>query len=343
MGAKVAMGDNTHWVNRAVHHQMDRANLTAERERTLLLQLHTGPTQAARHQAMTELWESHSKLVVAVASQYRRSGLEFLDLVGAGHLGLHRAIEGFDLDQCDNRLAAYATGWIRSFIKDYVRRNATLVRLPESNAHRQLVQMNVRLVADARNACLREGIEPTESALHDRIGQRIGMAPSDVACSLRLLHGGMLSLTATHDDLPHGNSLQDTLPDNTAVSEDDVILRMDHAKARKRIMALAEDILGERERAIFLARCLPANGEVTSLEALSVTYGVSRERIHQLEASGRRKITTALANQGFTNLLDDTGTLRAARRTIEPDSQRRRPAMAAHRSRGPVKIANAAG
>ena len=79
------------------------------------------------------------------------------------------------------------------------------------------------------------------------------------------------------------------------------------------------------------------------MEALSVTYGVSRERIHQLEASGRRKITTALANQGFTNLFDDSGTLRAAPRTIEPDTQRRRPAMAAHRSRGSVKIAKAAG
>ncbi len=348
MGAKVAVGDNAHLVNRAVRHHMDRTNLTAERERVLLLQLRNGQTQTARHQALTELWESHSKLVVSVASQYRRSGLEFLDLVGAGHLGLHRAIEGFDLDRCDNRLAAYATGWIRYFIKDYVRRNTTLVRLPESNAHRQLVQMNVRLVADARNACLREGVEPTESALHDRIGQRIGMASSDVAYSLRLLHGGMLSLTASRDDGLHGRSLQDMLPDNTAVSEDDVILRMDHAKARKRIMALAEEILGDRERAIFLARCLPASGDVTSLEALSVTYGVSRERIHQLEASGRRKITTALANQGFTNPLDDSGPLRTAAQTInpgntEPDTQRRRTAMAANRSRGPVKIAKAAG
>ena len=339
----MAMGDSAHWVNRAVRHQMDRTNLTAERERTLLLQLRTGQTQAARHQAMTELWECHSKLVVSVASQYRRSGLEFLDLVGAGHLGLHRAIEGFDLDRCDNRLAAYATGWIRYFIKDYVRRNSTLVRFPESNAHRQLVQMNVKLVADARNACLREGVEPTESALHDRIGQRIGMASSDVAYTLRLLHGGMLSLTATRDDGPHGRALQDTLPDNAAVSEDDVILRMDHAKARKRIMALVEEILGERERSIFLARCLPANDEVTSLEALSVTHGVTRERIHQLEASARRKITTALANQGFTNLFDDSGTLRTAPRHVEPDSQRRRPAMAARRSREPVKIAKAAG
>ena len=222
------------------------------------------------------------------------------------------------------------------------------MRFPESNAHRQLVQMNVRLVADARNACLREGVEPTESALHDRIGRRIGMPSSDVAYTLRLLHGGMLSLTATRDDSPHGSSLQDMLQDNTAVSEDDVILRMDHAKARKRIMALAQEILGERERAIFLARCLPANGEITSLEALSVTYGVSRERIHQLEASGRRKITTALANQGFTNLLDESGGVDTVPRaietgTIEPGAQRRRPAMAAGRSRGPVKIAKAAG
>ncbi|GEM_PF-6596290 len=341
------MGDNAHWVNRAVRHQMDRTNLTAERERTLLLQLRTAPTQSARHLAMTELWECHSKLVVSVASQYRRSGLEFLDLVGAGHLGLHKAIERFDLNRLDNRVAAYATGWIRYFIKDYIRRNMTLVRFPESNAHRQLVQMNVKLVADARSACLREGVEPTESALHERIGRRIGMTSSDVTYTLRLLSGGMLSLNATSDDSPQGRRLQDMLADHTAVSEDDVILRMDQAKARKRIMALVEETLGERERAIFLARCLPANGEVTSLETLSTTYGVSRERIHQLEASGRRKITTALANQGFTSLFGEAGTPRNAPRNAPrntgPETPRGHAPMASNRPGGGVKVAKAAG
>jgi RNA polymerase sigma-32 factor len=304
------MGDSGRWVDRAIRSQLDRSNLTVERERHLLRLAQRGASPGLRHAALTELWESHSKLVVAIASRYRRFNIELLDLVGAGHLGLHTAIERFDPDRYQTRLSTYAIGWIRWFIQDYIRRNTGPVRLPESSAHRQLAQNSIRLLADARRTCERERVEPTESALCERISRRIGLDPGDVACSLRMLQGGSLSL---HQPGPGGAdapSLQDTLPDETAGTEDSTILRLDHAKLRNRIQVLAGEILGERERIVFASRCLADSDDVVHLDDLAVRFGVSIERVYQLEASAKRKIATALAQEGYTRLVGEGGEIR---------------------------------
>jgi RNA polymerase sigma-32 factor len=245
------MGESDRWVDRAIRNQLDRSNLTVERERHLLRLTRHGASPGLRHAALTELWESHSKLVVAIASRYRRFNIELLDLVGAGHLGLHTAIDRFDPDRFETRLSSYATGWIRWFIQDYIRRNTGPVRLPESAAHRQLTQNSLRLLAEARKSCEREQVEPTESAICERISRRIGLAPEDIACSLRMLQGGSLSLHQPGPGVSDPRPLEHTLADESAGSEDTTILRLDHAKLRQRILALTEEILGERERIVF--------------------------------------------------------------------------------------------
>src|SRR4051794_5452114 len=88
----------------AVRSLLRRHSLTAERERQLLHTHRASGDEAARQQALSELWESHSRLVVAVARQYRRPDMPMTDLVGAGHLGMHAAIEGFDPDRSETRL-----------------------------------------------------------------------------------------------------------------------------------------------------------------------------------------------------------------------------------------------
>jgi RNA polymerase sigma-32 factor len=266
------------------------------RERALLRAVQHGTSERERQAALVELWESHSKLVVAIASRYRHPKVEFLDLVGAGHLGLHAAIAKFDPDRFDSRLSSYAIGWIRWHIQDYLSRNAGPVRLPASSPYRQLQQMSGRLLADARRSCERDGVEPTETALHERVGRRIGLSPDEVTAGLRLMQSGAVSL---HGAECTGAALEETLADNNAASEDDVILRLDHAKARKRIVILAEEVLGERERTVFFARCMAENDEVVHLAALAAQLGVSPERVYQLEASAKRKIATALAHEGY--------------------------------------------
>ncbi len=298
------------WVDRAIRIQLNQSSLTAERERQLLACYHHGHTDAARQAALTELWESHSKLVVAIASRYRRTGAELLDLVGAGHLGLHNAISRFDLDRPDTRLASYAAGWIRWSITNHIRRNAGMVRLPETQACRQLAQMGGKLIHHARLRCIQEQVDPTDQNICERIGAQIGMDPVDVQRSLRLLHGGVVSLH--RDDDSDGPNLADTLADEDGVSEDDVITRLDHAKLRRRMLELADEVLGERERAVFLLRCLRQGKPPVRLEAMAERFGVTRERVHQLETSAKKKIAAALISEGFVDAGRDTPAIRRA-------------------------------
>jgi RNA polymerase sigma-32 factor len=309
------------WLDVVIHAQLNRSNLTAERERHLLRVFRTASDEHLRQAALTELWESHSKLVIAVASRYRQQNIELVDLIGAGHLGLHAAIARFDLERFDGRLATYAIGWIRWHIQDYIRRNAAPVRLPGTTAHRQLAQMAGRLFDDARKSCQRESVEATETELCERIGRRIGLPADEVACSVRLISGGSVSLHTQVEDAGASQPLEDTLATDEASPEDDVILRLDHAKARKRIRALVNEILGERERTVFLARCMGDGDEVTHLETLAARFGVTRERVYQLEASAKRKISTALAQEGYANFTGEPIALpasRARRRRMMP-------------------------
>lgn len=293
------MGDLGLDTRRAIKSQLDRSNLSPEREWELLVQYQTSSDDADRQDALIELWESHSKLVVSIARRYRRRG-DLLDLIGAGHLGLYTAISRFDLARTDMRLSAFAASWIRGAITDHIRRNATVMRLPESDTHRQLYFMRERLLNDARMSCARDGVEPTDAEIHERIAARIGMTVSEVENGLSLLNGGVVSLSGGADD--ENTDWQESLRDHAAITEDDVIQRLDRAKVRQRVNELALEILGERERVVFLARYCADTEDPATLETLADRFGVSRERIHQLESSARRKIATALINEGYDRL-----------------------------------------
>lgn len=303
---------STPWVGQAVRRQLEQPSLTLDRERDLLATVQTATVPHVKQKALTELWEAHSKLVVAIAHRYRRPDTDILDLIGAGHLGLHAAISRFDLSRKGIRLSTYATSWIRWFIVDHIRRNATPIRLPGSIGHRQLAHMSRRLLADAEKHCARERIAPTDGAIAERIAHRIGLTVDEVRHGLRLMHGGTVSL----HDRPGGDDapqVGDQLTDSTQSAEDDVILRLDRAKARNRIVALIEEILGERERTVFRARFLHDGEQPIQLDVLAQAFGVSRERIYQIEVSARHKIATALAREGYGDVLDQGGAVRLPR------------------------------
>jgi RNA polymerase sigma factor (sigma-70 family) len=277
-----------HTESLAVRSLLRRPNLTAERERQLLRARHASGNEAARQQALSELWESHAKLVLAVARQYHRPDLSMSELVGAGHLGMRAAIDGIDPDQGDIRLSTYAVGWIRHYIQDYIRRHAPPISPSISLGQRQLFRSAGRLFADARRSCQREGIEPTEAELCTRVGARIGLGSEAVAqCAALALSDARAAETpaAAPDTSGHGPA-----PD------DAVVLRLDHAKLRRRVTGLAQEILGERERIVFLARCVTEPHGTR--QRLAMELGVTRERIFQLEVSAKRKIAAALAHDG---------------------------------------------
>jgi RNA polymerase sigma factor (sigma-70 family) len=278
------MGDDACGADRAIRSLFDRSNLSADRERALLAAFQSAASEDARHAALTVLWESHAKLVVAIASRFRRAGIDMLDLVGAGHLGLYAAIARYDLSRPE-RVSSFAEGWIRGAISDHIRRHSGVLRLPESDGYRQLAHGRERLLRFARDACERDGAEPTS----DEICARIGLDAGEVARGLALLDGGVLAI----DDAP---ALDAPCGDGP---EDDVIQRLDRIKAGRRAMQLADEILGERERDVLLARCLPDREDAVPLEELAERHGVSAARIHQLEASAKRKIAAALMSEGY--------------------------------------------
>jgi RNA polymerase sigma factor (sigma-70 family) len=268
--------------------------LSAEQERALLRTVRHAPSAKARHQALSTLWQAHSGLVAAVASRYRRAGIDTEDLISAGQLGLHAAIVRFDADRFPGRVSTYAVPWIRWYVQDHVSRNALPVRQPATTGHRQLVRFGARLFADARLACLREQVDPTEMELCARVGRRIGLSADEVAHAQR----------ASDVVLDPDQAVPTDDPDAARMPENEAIQRLDREKLRQRILVLADTILGERERAVFLARCMTGEAPISRLDALAARFGVSRERIYQLENSARRKLITVLRQEGFAGLPD---------------------------------------
>ena len=151
-------------------------------------------------------------------------------------------------------------------------------------------------MAEARRACEREGVEATDSELHARVGRRIGLPAEEVATGLRLIQSGRASLAVEDGD---GETREIAVPDPAAPSADDMNERIDHERLRARLRVLANDVLGERERVVFLSRCMADNDDVPSLEGFAGMFGVSIARVHQIEASARRKISAALAKHGY--------------------------------------------
>jgi len=138
-----------------------------------------------------------------------------------------------------------------------------------------------------------------------------------------------MSLHAPDGDDGHEVSL----PDHAAPSADDLHERMDHDRLRLRIRALANEVLGERERAIFLARSMASSDHVPSLEAFADRFGVSTTRIHQIEISARRKIAVALASSGYGEATGDDvvanlSQIRARKAGLHPTRNRFPAAMA---------------
>src|SRR5262249_36494703 len=138
----------------AIRSLLRRPSLTAERERSLLKAC-SSSDDAGRQPARSELWQNHSKLAVAVARQYQRPDVPLADLVAAGQRGLYAAIDNYDPDKDETRLANYAIGWIRRYIQDYVEKRAGGSDDTGSPAQIQLLRSASRLFADARRACER--------------------------------------------------------------------------------------------------------------------------------------------------------------------------------------------
>jgi RNA polymerase sigma-32 factor len=226
-----------------------------------------GDRDAARRLVLSNL-----RLVVKIAMEYRRSWTNLLDLVQEGNLGLLQAVQRFDPEQ-GVKLSSYAAYWIRAYILKYLIDNIRMVRLGSSRAERKLF---FRLNREKREL-ERQGFEPVPKLL----AERLDVTEDDVEHMQRRLAEGELSLDAPLTSGEPDRSFGDLIAGSGESAEQQV------GDEELRSVFLAKvhefaDGLDERERRIVDARILAE--EPKTLQELGEEFGVTRERVRQLEA-----------------------------------------------------------
>ena len=234
--------------------------------------------------AAQKLVTSHLRLVARVAMGYRGYGLPIGEIVSEGNVGLMQAVKRFEPER-GFRLATYAMWWIRASIQEYILRSWSLVKMGTTASQKKLF-FNLRK-AKSRISAYEEGdLKPENVAA---IATRLGVSQQDVIDMNRRM-GGDASLNAPLREEGEGE-WQDWLVDDAASQE---LILADQEEASHRHLALvgALDVLNPRERRIFEARRL-AEDPIT-LEELSEEFGVSRERVRQIEVRAFEKVQAAV-------------------------------------------------
>jgi len=236
-------------------------------------------------EAAEKLITSHLRLVARIAMGYRGYGLPIGEIISEGNVGLMQAVKRFDPDR-GFRLATYAMWWIRAAIQEYILRSWSLVKMGTTAAQKKLF-FNLRR-AKGQIQALEEGdLRPDQVKA---IAKRLGVPEEDVISMNRRLAGDASLNAPVRADLNSGE-WQDWLVDDSPDQEEELIERdeMDHRRA---FLESALETLNERERRIFEARRL--SDEPMTLEDLSAEFGVSRERIRQIEVRAFEKVQKAV-------------------------------------------------
>ncbi|GGL84174.1 RNA polymerase sigma factor RpoH [Pseudooceanicola nanhaiensis] len=234
---------------------------------------------SAAHQLVT----SHLRLAAKIAMGYRGYGLPQAEVISEANVGLMQAVKRFDPEK-GFRLATYAMWWIRASIQEYILRSWSLVKLGTTSAQKKLF-FNLRK-AKARIGALEEGDLRPENV--KQIANDLGVTEDEVISMNRRMSGGDASLNAqVGTEGESSMQWQDWLEDEDANQADDYAER-DELDARRELLVEAMDVLNDRERDILTKRRL--SEENITLEDLSADYGVSRERIRQIEVRAFEKL-----------------------------------------------------
>jgi RNA polymerase sigma-32 factor len=234
--------------------------------------------------AAQELITSHLRLVAKIAMGYRGYGLPIGEIVSEGNVGLMQAVKRFEPDR-GFRLATYAMWWIRASIQEYILRSWSLVKMGTTASQKKLF-FNLRK-AKSRISAFEEGDLRPEHV--ETIATKLGVSKQDVIEMNRRM-GGDASLNAPLREEGEGE-WQDWLVD-TSDDQEHILAAQEESSNRMKALRGALDVLNPRERRIFEARRL-ADDPVT-LEQLSEEFGVSRERVRQIEVRAFEKVQAAV-------------------------------------------------
>jgi RNA polymerase sigma-32 factor len=238
----------------------------------------------AAHQLVT----SHLRLVAKIAMGYRGYGLPISEVISEGNVGLMQAVKRFEPEK-GFRLATYAMWWIKASIQEYILRSWSLVKMG-TTANQKKLFFNLRK-AKSKISALNEGdLRPDQVQI---IAKRLGVTEQDVIDMNRRL-GGDTSLNAPIRDDGESGEWQDWLADDSE-SQETVMAEHEELDNRRKALSQALEVLNDRERRIFEARRL-ADDPVT-LEDLATEFGVSRERVRQIEVRAFEKVQKAVKNR----------------------------------------------
>ena len=239
--------------------------------------------------AAEKMVTSHLRLVAKIAMGYRGYGLPIGEVISEGNVGLMQAVKKFDPDK-GFRLSTYAMWWIRAAIQEYVLRSWSLVKMGTTAAQKKLF-FNLRRLKGEMKAIEDGDLTPEHVT---KIATKLGVKEEEVtSMNRRMGHGGDASLNVSIGGEDGSSEWQDWLQDDTETQEEALGQDQEH-NAKMELLKTAMSALNEREQDIISKRRL-ADKPMT-LEELAIIYGVSRERIRQIEARAFEKLQEAMMN-----------------------------------------------
>jgi len=239
--------------------------------------------------AAAQLINSHLRLVAKIAMGYRGYGLPVSELISEGNIGLMQGVKKFEPDR-GFRLATYAMWWIRASIQEFILRSWSLVKMGTTAAQKKLF-FNLRRMKNQIEAFDDGDLHPDDVA---KIATELGVSEEEVvSMNRRMSMGGDSSLnTPLRTGDGEGDAQWMDILESEAPLQDEIIAEDEEAQVRHELLMQAMDALNERERHILTERRLA--DEPKTLEDLSQVYGVSRERIRQIEVRAFEKLQSAL-------------------------------------------------
>jgi RNA polymerase sigma-32 factor len=235
-----------------------------------------------------KLVTSHLRLVAKIASGYRGYGLPLSDLISEGNIGMMHAVKKFEPEK-GFRLATYAMWWIKASIQEYILRSWSLVKIGTTAAQKKLF-FNLKKIKSKISAIEDGDLTPDQV---DKIATELSVPHKEVISMNRRISGSDYSLNSPVTDDSSGE-WQDWLEDDTQ-NQEASFADTEEYLIKKNILSDSLEYLNERERDIISERQLSENP--LTLEELSNRYGVSRERIRQIEAKAFEKLQTKMTEK----------------------------------------------
>ena len=258
--------------------------LSADEEVALALRIQEGDTDAKQ-----ELAEANLRLVVSIAKRYVGRGMQFLDLIQEGNMGLMKAVEKFDHTK-GFKFSTYATWWIRQAITRAIADQARTIRIPV-----HMVETINKLVRVQRQLLQDLGREPTP----EEIGAEMDLPTEKVREILKIAQEPVsLETPIGEEDDSH---LGDFIEDDNATSPAD---HTAYALLKEQLDEVLEQLTDREENVLRLRFGLDKNGEIRTLEQVGQVFGVTRERIRQIEAKALRKLRHPSRSKQLKDFLD---------------------------------------